>query len=247
MKNLVVTGFTKTNPTTCHAYIAEWNLPNIQKYAKKCDADFYVMNCNKNNDKLDILNFLSEYDNVCWIDIDLVMRVEYMINVLQYNDNVSFLHADDKYKEFKLPYLKQLTSDPIILNGNKEMGSAILSINKSLLEFIDDDFKLLLKNRPVFYDEPYWTILMRRSNSFISLNDLDKMCCKFLDKTYTGLSNFSAYSCMHFVNPYFKRFKSQEKTRYVCSHLMFEISEAFKNQDDESISKYLDEWKLLGL
>lgn len=243
MKNLVVTGYTKSNPETSYAYIAEWNLPNIKEYACKCNADFIAMDCNKNNDKLDILEFLKEYDSVCWIDIDMLLNVEYFYNLFLYNSNVSFLSTRDKYTEFKLSNLKILTNDQIILNGKEEIGSAILCINRSILPFIDNAFKTLLNTRPVFCDEPYWTILVRRSNFFLSLNDLDPMCCKFLDKFFDGVNNFSAFNSLHFVDPYFKRYKKDpNKTKYISQTLMYNIFKAYKQKDDDTIRNLLDEW-----
>lgn len=61
-------------------YYSEYTFPLIQKYAKKCNADFYCMFQEDNNyehlgqQKYNYINLLNYYDRVLHIDADILVR-----------------------------------------------------------------------------------------------------------------------------------------------------------------------------
>lgn len=244
-KNIVVTGYNKTDVTKNNAIIAKWNLSNIQEYAHSIDADFIALDVNNNLEVFKMIPLLNECDRVAWIDMDLLIHKQRFPNIFSYSNSNIALVSEDNSLQSKIQKLKFLTSDPEVLNTTRSICGCLIVIDRLVLDHFTKISEILSKypNYLQESNELIWMILDRYIK-FDSFYSFENNLCGFIDKKQFIVDHdFTQYKSIHLSWYFKKRFGGNlTLSTLVNSIILKDIYESFNRDDNVGVSFSLNKW-----
>lgn len=246
MANLVVSGYNFGLPNKHSFILAQWNTKNIQDYAKRCNADCKMINCNSFMDKFKILSYLNTYDKVLWMDMDLIIHMDRFPNLFEYDDNRTYVCDFDVDNGYKNEYLKSFCNDPVILSKTTNVAAGLMLFNKSFLKYIDDDVVNIIKTQTELHgnDEAVLTYINRKfDNVFYNFNHGHELC-RFMIKFDQILHTpYIDAQSLHFVVDFKKHNNDPLVCKFINGFILKNIHTAFNNDNIADIDANLLLWK----